>query len=350
MKYFIKVFLVFLIIVGSTLTTKQPNINAEEKDTNWQKIKDSGELRVGLSADYAPMEFEKNANGKTEYAGVDIELAKKIAKDNHLKLKIINMQFDSLLGALKTGKIDIIISGMTTTPEREKEVSFTKPYMMTNNIMLVKKNEKNHLKSISDFKDKKITVQKGTDQEKIAKTEIENADVTSLNKLPETILSVKSGKAVGAILEKPVAEAYIKQNPELAFSDVKFNEEKKPTCIAVPKNSPILLKKLNQTINEVNDKNLIDHYMTKAANDMQDDGNFYTKYKKLFIKGLQNTILISFVGVVFGAILGAFIALMKLSKFKPLSWIASIYIEFLRGTPLLVQVFIVFLVLLQHLD
>ncbi|HEK9463941.1 TPA: transporter substrate-binding domain-containing protein, partial [Streptococcus equi subsp. equi] len=186
-----------------------------------QKIKESGELRVGLSADYAPMEFEKNANGKTEYAGVDIELAKKIAKDNHLKLKIINMQFDSLLGALKTGKIDIIISGMTTTPEREKEVSFTKPYMMTNNIMLVKKNEKNHLKSISDFKDKKIAVQKGTDQEKIAKTEIENADVTSLNKLPETILSVKSGKTVGAILEKPVAEAYIKQNPELAFSDVK---------------------------------------------------------------------------------------------------------------------------------
>ena len=82
--------------------------------------------------------------------------------------------------------------------------------------------------------------------------------------------------------------------------------------------------------------------MSKAANDMQDDGNFYTKYKSFFIKGLENTILISFIGVVLGAILGAFIALMKLSKFKPLSWIASIYIEFLRGTPLLVQVFIVF--------
>ncbi|PAK69060.1 transporter substrate-binding domain-containing protein, partial [Lentilactobacillus parakefiri] len=57
-------------------------------------------------------------------------------------LKIVNMQFDSLLGALKTGKIDIIISGMTTTPERKKEVDFTEPYMMTNNTMLVKKSEK----------------------------------------------------------------------------------------------------------------------------------------------------------------------------------------------------------------
>lgn len=342
MKYIIKVFLVFIILVGSLLTNTQNNTHAEENDELWKKIKESGVLRVGLSADYAPMEFEKNINGKTEYAGVDIELAKKIAKDNHLKLKIINMQFDSLLGALKTGKIDIIISGMTTTPEREKEVNFTKPYMMTNNIMLVKKKEKSHLKDINDFKNKRIAVQKGTDQEKIAKTEIENADVTSLNKLPETILSVKSNKADGAILEKPVAEAYIKQIPELAFSDVTFNEEKKPTCIAFPKNSPILLKKLNQTIDEVNDKHLIDQYMTQASKDMQDDGNFYTKYKSFFIKGIKNTILISIIGVVLGAILGAFIALMKLSKIKPLSWLASIYIEFLRGTPLLVQVFIVF--------
>ncbi|TBW82423.1 transporter substrate-binding domain-containing protein, partial [Staphylococcus hominis] len=143
------------------------------------------------------------------------------------------------------------------------------------------------------------------------------------NNLPEAILSLKSGKVAGVVVEKPVGEAYLKQNSELTFSKIKFNEEKKPTCIAVPKNSPILLKKLNQTINEVNDKYLIDKYMSKAANDMQDDGNFYTKYKSFFIKGLENTILISFIGVVLGAILRAFIALMKLSKFKPLSWIAS---------------------------
>lgn len=55
---------------------------------------------------------------------VQILNQQKIAKDNHLKLKIVNMQFDSLLGALKTGKIDVIISGMTTTPERKKKLIF----------------------------------------------------------------------------------------------------------------------------------------------------------------------------------------------------------------------------------
>ncbi|MCZ2500827.1 glutamate ABC transporter permease, partial [Xylophilus sp. Kf1] len=93
----------------------------------------------------------------------------------------------------------------------------------------------------------------------------------------------------------------------LTFSKIKFNEEKKQTCIAVPKNSPVLLDKLNQTIDNVKEKNLIDQYMTKAAEDMQDDGNFISKYGSFFIKGIKNTILISLVGVVLGSILGSFI-------------------------------------------
>ena len=60
------------------------------------------------------------------------------------------------------------------------------------------------------------------------------------------------------------------------------------------------------------------------------------------MKGIKITILISLIGVALGSILGAFVALMKLSKIKIISWIASIYIEILRGTPMLVQVFIVF--------
>lgn len=118
--------------------------------------------------------------------------------------------------------------------------------------------------------------------------------------------------------------------------------KKRNLRIALPKDSPELLKHLNQTIDEVKSKNLIDSYMNKAAEDMQDDGNFFTKYGSFFIKGIKDTILISSIGVILGSILGALIALMKLSKFKPLSWLASIYIEFLRGTPMLVQVFIVF--------
>ncbi|WJB82353.1 ABC transporter substrate-binding protein/permease [Staphylococcus aureus] len=341
MKCLIRFILVLGLLISSAMVYINPAAYAEQ-DQKWEKIKERGELRVGLSADYAPMEFEHTVNGKTEYAGVDIDLAKKIAKDNNLKLKIVNMSFDSLLGALKTGKIDIIISGMTSTPERKKQVDFSDSYMMTKNIMLVKKDKDNDYKDIKDFNNKKVGAQKGTEQEKIAQTEIENASITSLSRLPDVILALKSGKVEGVVVEKPVAEAYLKQNPKLGISNVKFNEEEKDTVIAVPKDSPKLLSQINKTIKEVKDKGLIDKYMTNAANAMNDDSGFISKYGSFFLKGIKITILISLIGVALGSILGAFVALMKLSKIKIISWIASIYIEILRGTPMLVQVFIVF--------
>ncbi|CAC7222308.1 TPA: ABC transporter permease subunit [Staphylococcus aureus] len=341
MKCLIRFILVLGLLISSAMVYINPTAHAEQ-DQTWEKIKERGELRVGLSADYAPMEFEHTVNGKTEYAGVDIDLAKKIAKDNNLKLKIVNMSFDSLLGALKTGKIDIIISGMTSTPERKKQVDFSDSYMMTKNIMLVKKDKVNEYKDIKDFNNKKVGAQKGTEQKKIAQTEIENASITSLSRLPDVILALKSGKVEGAVVEKPVAEAYLKQNPKLGISNVKFNEEEKDTVIAVPKDSPKLLSQINKTIKEVKDKGLIDKYMTNAANAMNDDSGFISKYGSFFLKGIKITILISLIGVALGSILGAFVALMKLSKIKIISWIASIYIEILRGTPMLVQVFIVF--------
>lgn len=341
MKCLIRFILILGLLISSAMVYINPTAHAEQ-DQAWEKIKERGELRVGLSADYAPMEFEHTVNGKTEYAGVDIDLAKKIAKDNNLKLKIVNMSFDSLLGALKTGKIDIIISGMTSTPERKKQVDFSDSYMMTKNIMLVKKDKVNEYKDIKDFNNKKVGAQKGTEQEKIAQTEIENASITSLSRLPDVILALKSAKVEGAVVEKPVAEAYLKQNPKLGISNVKFNEEEKDTVIAVPKDSPKLLSQINKTIKEVKDKGLIDKYMTNAANAMNDDSGFISKYGSFFLKGIKITILISLIGVALGSILGAFVALMKLSKIKIISWIASIYIEILRGTPMLVQVFIVF--------
>ncbi|HCU8766209.1 TPA: ABC transporter permease subunit [Staphylococcus aureus] len=341
MKCLIRFILVLGLLISSAMVYINPAAYAEQ-DQKWEKIKERGELRVGLSADYASTEFEHTVNGKTEYAGVDIDLAKKIAKDNNLKLKIVNMSFDSLLGALKTGKIDIIISGMTSTPERKKQVDFSDSYMMTKNIMLVKKDKVNDYKDIKDFNNKKVGAQKGTEQEKIAQTEIENASITSLSRLPDVILALKSGKVEGVVVEKPVAEAYLKQNPKLGISNVKFNEEEKDTVIAVPKDSPKLLSQINKTIKEVKDKGLIDKYMTNAANAMNDDSGFISKYGSFFLKGIKITILISLIGVALGSILGAFVALMKLSKIKIISWIASIYIEILRGTPMLVQVFIVF--------
>lgn len=251
------------------------------------------------------------------------------------------MSFDSLLGALKTGKIDIIISGMTSTPERKKQVDFSDSYMMTKNIMLVKKDKVNEYKDIKDFNNKKVGAQKELNKKNRSNRNWK-CIYYFIKPFTRRYISSEKWKGWRCCSWKPVAEAYLKQNPKLGISNVKFNEEEKDTVIAVPKDSPKLLSQINKTIKEVKDKGLIDKYMTNAANAMNDDSGFISKYGSFFLKGIKITILISLIGVALGSILGAFVALMKLSKIKIISWIASIYIEILRGTPMLVQVFIVF--------
>ena len=95
-----------------------------EKDTKdkLEVIQDKGKVVVGLSADYAPYEFHAMIDGKDEIVGFDVEMAKEIASDLGVELVIKEMDFDSLIAALKADKIDMVISGMNPTKKRAKQI------------------------------------------------------------------------------------------------------------------------------------------------------------------------------------------------------------------------------------
>ncbi|KFN91393.1 periplasmic-binding/permease component of an ABC superfamily amino acid transporter [Tetragenococcus muriaticus PMC-11-5] len=156
-------------------------------------------------------------------------------------------------------------------------------------------------------------------------------------------MNLKNEKIDGAILEGPVAEAYVGENDDLAFSDLEFEEGDKQSAVALPKDSPVLLENINNSIQTINEENLLDDYQEEANNLMFDDEqNFFTEYYPYYLSGTGYTILLALIGVLFGIILGTIFALMKLSSIKVLRALASIYIEYVRGTPLLVQIFIVY--------
>ena len=92
------------------------------------KIKASGKIILGTSADYPPYEFHALVDGKDTIVGFDIELAKEIAKDLGVELEIKDMSFDGLLAALVSGNVDMVISGMTPTEERRQNVDFSDIY------------------------------------------------------------------------------------------------------------------------------------------------------------------------------------------------------------------------------
>ncbi|MDT2703528.1 ABC transporter substrate-binding protein/permease [Enterococcus dongliensis] len=340
MKKKIGVLLTMLLMVLNFLPA---NVHGAEKDEIYERIQQSGELVVGLSADYAPYEFHAEVDGKDEIVGFDISIAEKIAKDMGVKLKIEELGFDALLGALKTGKIDLVISGMSITEERLKEVDFSDPYFVVQQKVMVRKEDKKRFKTTADFNGLSVGAQKQTTQEDLVKNEMTGAEPTSLQKVPDLINNLLNNKVEAVVLEQPVAEAYVQQSDNLALAPVKFEQGEKVTAIAMSKNTPELKKHVNGSIKTINDKNLLKGYQKKANELMfQEDKSFLQKYESYYLDGAKYTILLAFVGVLFGLIFGSLLALMKLSKSKIFKAIAVIYIEYVRGTPLLVQIFIVY--------
>lgn len=330
--------LIFIFVFSGFTTV----FAADNQDETLKKIQEKGVLTVGLSADYPPYEFHQTIDGKDKIVGFDVSIAEKIAKDLDVKLDIKEMNFDSLLGSLKTGKIDMIISGMSPTPERQKEVDFSDPYMFVQQRVVVRKADKEKFTSVNDFNGVKVGVQKQTTQEELAQNELVGSDVVSLQKVPDLLLNLSSNKVDAVVLEGPVAEAYLSQDKTLAMADIKFENGSKETAIALPKGSTALQEKVNASIKEIQDTGLLKEYQKEANKLMFQDGSFYEKYGNYFIKGTLITIALAAIGVLCGAVFGSLLALMKLAKTRWLRWPASCYIEFVRGTPLLIQIFIVF--------
>ena len=223
--------------------------------------KDSGEkkLRVGLNAVFAPFEYVENG----QITGFDVELINEIGKNLGYKIEIVDQSFDGLIPALKAGKIDIIVSGMSSTEERKKSVDFTDDYFVSKETYWRKKG--NNAVTPTTLSGKKIGVQLGTIQEMEART-IEGATVVPNESTVNIILDLKAGKIDAIILEKAVAEEYMKKNPEMEIF------EEKPAAIgmamAVDKGkNPELIKQINAELKKMRENGKYDALIKKYGLD-----------------------------------------------------------------------------------
>jgi polar amino acid transport system substrate-binding protein len=150
-------------------------------------------------------------------------------------------------------------------------------------------------------------------------------------------------KKIDAIVsESAVAQTYIKQNEGLKIIDPNWKQLNSENVILVPKNSPQLLKIINNSIEQIKKTDQIKNSLTAAAQLSAIKESFSDKYLGYFIHGTINTIILAVLGVFGGVAGGIAFALMKLGKNPITRFIANAYIEFVRGTPLMVQIFMVY--------
>lgn len=303
-------------------------------------------LVLGTSADFAPYEFHKVINGKDEIVGFDIAIAKEIAADLGAELVIEDMGFDGLLPALQSGRVDLVVSGMTPTDERKKSIDFSDTYYKSKQVIMVRNVDKDKYPDMKSLENIKIGVQKGSIQETIGQ-KIPGAKLTSLDKISDIVLQLQTKRVDAAIVEDTVAAGYLDDIIGLAAAVP--DEEQAEAAVGIRKGNTELLASVNKTLDRLKSEDKINQMVTEASLLMADKVNksqnifqLFWEYKGLYATGIGYTLLLSALGVIFGVIIGLIICLFRLHNMAILRWIGTTYVEVIRGTPMLVQLMIIY--------
>ena len=250
-----------LSVVGCT---SQPKEEKEEKST----LTEAGTINedkfiVGTSADYPPYEFKKNIDGKDEFVGFDIELAKAIAADLGKELEIVEMSFKSLLLELDTGKVDMVISGLSPTPDRAEQAELSDIYYNATHAVITLEENATKYTDLESLKGATVGVQMGSIQEAMAKEQMTEVEIVSLDKIPSVILELTTGKIDVAVIEKPVAQSFMAQKPEIKFA-FGMEDDEGGNVVATKKGNTKLMESANATIAKVVEDGTFDQWVVDA--------------------------------------------------------------------------------------
>lgn len=256
-----------LTLIGCppTPVTEEPTATEEqteaptEEEIEFTTIKE-GYLTVGTDAAYPPLENVEAG----EFVGFDIDLAKEVANRLGFEAEIINTAWDGIFPALIAHKFDVVISAVTITEDRDKEMDFSDPYLDSDQSIATK--EDSEIKTKADLKDKILGVQIGTTGELTAKEideEIGVAEIKTYDDILMVFEDLKAGRIDAIINDIPTSAYIVKDNPELVIVEKIITNEKYGIVFAP--DTPELLKAVN-----------------KILKDMTEDGTYDQIYSKWF--------------------------------------------------------------------
>lgn len=208
-------------------------------------------------AGFAPYEYYENS----EIVGVDVAIAKEIAKELGKKLVVKNVDFDSIVSELKSGKADFAAAGMSITEERKKQVDFTIEYVTSNQVVVVKKDSS--LNDITQLDGKKIAVQLGTVGDSYVTENYKNSEINRQKKFLVAAEAVKNNKADCIVMDQIPAQQLVSQNPELKILDgILFKDS---YGMAVKKGNTELLDTMNTVLQRLIDEGKIEEYIIEYS-------------------------------------------------------------------------------------
>lgn len=309
-------------------------------------------FKVATEASFPPFEFQNNKTGQLE--GFDVDLMKAIGETAGLNIQLINLPFDGIIPALQSGTVQAAISGMTITPERAQAIQFSRPYFKAGLAIAVREDNK----TITDFaslEGKKIAVQIGTTAAEKAKS-IKGATISTFDSSVLALQELINGRVDAVVNDGPVTLFAIK---DAGLKGVKIVGElltEEFYGIALPKNSPYL-QLINDAIGKLIESGQYQAIFQKwfagkppelplvapsLENATESKFNWAQVFYNLLVLGVPWTLLLTSLSFLFGLIGGTLVAIALISPYPWLRLICRIYVDFFRGTPMLVQLFIIY--------
>ena len=207
------------------------------------KLATDGTLTMATNAYFPPYEYYDGQ----DVIGIDADIAQAIADKLGLKLKIEDMEFDSIITAVSTGKADLGLAGMTVTPDRQKNVDFSDSYATGIQSVIVK--EDSTIAKIDDLKGKKIGVQLSTTGDIYATDDYGKDAVVQYNKGNDAVMALTQGQVDAVIIDNEPAKSYVAANKGLKILDTEYATENYAACIA--KDNTGLTKAVNKALAEL---------------------------------------------------------------------------------------------------
>ena len=332
------------------------------------------------AADQPPLRWAAATDSNAPYAfygpgnkltGFELEIIQAIAREMGREPVFVPNDWDGLIPGLSRGLYDCVICGIEITPEKSQEVRFTNPYYVTYEQFVVKRGTP-RVASLDQLAGKQVG------------TLSQTASFVMLSKIPGVIVKtydeevnayadVVNGRLFGVLLDYPIAKYYAFANPNLQFTGPPFGQIS--YGIALSRTNPALLEEMNAALGRViasgemrdilsrwglwtsmvadtfgqpEDPSLPDtEYRAFVAATAEQPSLMnriigYARFWPLLLQASLLTIEVSILGMVGAVLLGFALAIMRVYGPFPLRWIATLYIELIRGTPLLIQLLILF--------
>jgi len=351
----------FVLILMPFMAGCKPSQNALER------VRQKGELVIITDPTYPPFEF----NEGEKLIGFDVDLAREIGKELGVRVHFIVSDWDGVLPSLHIGKADIAMSGVTITEERKQMgYVYSRPYFLSGQTIARRKGD-TRIRQLEDLKDKKAAVQGGTTGESaLQRAGVPDDHILRFKTLPEALLSTRAEKSDsdGTVADVPALKYFLlKDFPDLELvGNVPVKEN---LAVVTWKDAPELRDAINKALGKImadgRYARIYEHWIKEPATPemmaeldrVRDAGisgasverpslaSLLRKALPQLLSGAKLTLFLTFTALLFGIPVGLGISLLRISHFPPFRILAMVYVEVVRGTPLLIQIFIIYFVL-----